>query len=235
MYCSNCGSNLPDNSVFCQNCGASFAQTSQQPMMQQPMMQQPMMQQPMMQQPKKSKKPWIILGITLGLLVVVITTVIILLFACNGNKSSSPQELAENVFNALADNDEDDFADTFYPAALNIYNNEYADEGITVCEDLIADFYECIEDSLDLNNLNSCSISSVRILETETLSPQHTLTISSNFANTKGYIKMDSAAIIYGEVDIKVKGTKCTFEFEMYICECDGTYYLVEFDDFDIK
>ena len=226
MFCSNCGSNLPDNSTFCSSCGSPLSHTPQQPMMIQPMM---------MYQPNKSKKPWIILGITISLLVIVITTVIILLFACDNNKSSSPKELAENFFNALADKDEKDLYDTFYPAALNIYNYEYASEGITLFQDLTSDFYDCIEDGFNLDNVNNCSISSVRILDTEKLSPEDTYRISSHYANTKGYIKVDSALIIYGETDITAKGNKCTFEFELYLFECDGTYYLVDFNELDAK
>ena len=66
MFCNQCGTQVPDNSTVCSNCGAVFAapQAAPQPMMQQgqPMMQQgqPMMQQgqPMMQgQPMYNGQP----------------------------------------------------------------------------------------------------------------------------------------------------------------------------------
>ncbi|MBP5208349.1 MAG: zinc ribbon domain-containing protein [Clostridia bacterium] len=56
MYCKNCGAQLPDNAVFCTECGAQQAapkpqpQPKQQPTYQQP--QQPVYQQPVYQQPQ---------------------------------------------------------------------------------------------------------------------------------------------------------------------------------------
>lgn len=74
MFCSNCGSQVPDGQAFCSNCGANVAgaqaqpqqpqqnyyqqpqqpqyQQPQQPMYQQP--QQPTYQQPMYQQPQQA-------------------------------------------------------------------------------------------------------------------------------------------------------------------------------------
>ena len=56
MYCKNCGAQLPDNAVFCTECGAQQAapqpqpQPQPQPTYQQP--QQPVYQQPVYQQPQ---------------------------------------------------------------------------------------------------------------------------------------------------------------------------------------
>ena len=89
-FCSNCGTQLSDDTVFCSNCGSKQAvmnpqQTNvQQPYMQQPNAQQPYMQQPYVQQPnmqqpysnaaaapKKSMLPWLIVaGIALVIVLV---------------------------------------------------------------------------------------------------------------------------------------------------------------------
>lgn len=53
MFCNQCGTQVPDNSAVCPNCGAALSnpQAPQQPMMGQPMQGQPMMGQPMQGQP----------------------------------------------------------------------------------------------------------------------------------------------------------------------------------------
>lgn len=44
MFCPNCGNQIPDDSVFCENCGANLA-AAQQPAQQTPYQQQPQMAQ----------------------------------------------------------------------------------------------------------------------------------------------------------------------------------------------
>ena len=44
MFCTNCGYQNPDDSVFCENCGANLA-AAQQPAQQPPYQQQPQMAQ----------------------------------------------------------------------------------------------------------------------------------------------------------------------------------------------
>ncbi|MGN1159091.1 MAG: zinc-ribbon domain-containing protein [Lachnospiraceae bacterium] len=57
MFCNQCGTQVPDNSAVCPNCGAAFSnpQAPQQPMMGQPMPEQPMQGQPMMGQPMQGQ------------------------------------------------------------------------------------------------------------------------------------------------------------------------------------
>ncbi|MBQ2980503.1 MAG: hypothetical protein IJD58_00085 [Lachnospiraceae bacterium] len=119
----------------------------------------------------KKKKPWIILGITITLLVAVITTVIILLFACNGDKSSSPKKLTKNIFKALANEDEDKLESCIYPTMLREYNSSYSDDYDEFCEEYIDEFYYTVENRLDLDDIDSCRVTSVRITETKEVSP----------------------------------------------------------------
>ena len=58
MFCTNCGTQLPDGSRFCSNCGAPQAAAPAQPTYQQPAYQQPVYQQPAYpQQPMYQQSP----------------------------------------------------------------------------------------------------------------------------------------------------------------------------------
>ena len=57
MFCNQCGTQVPDNSAVCPNCGAALSnpQTPQQPVMGQAMQEQPIQGQPMMGQPMQGQ------------------------------------------------------------------------------------------------------------------------------------------------------------------------------------
>ena len=185
MICSKCGSNIPDNSAFCITCGSPVATQSvmeqpvmeqpvmqqpimqqpmmQQPMMQQPMMQQPMMQQPMMQQPKKSKTPWIVLGISITALIAIIVTIIIVLFACKSDDEkttekigSSPNSVVTAFFKALANDSNKDLDKTLYPAIIEFYKDygrEHYDEFVEEIYDSLEYYHDETVKSFKVNNV----------------------------------------------------------------------------------
>ena len=205
----------------------------QPPMMQAPMMQAPMMQAPMapMMQPKKSKAPWIILGISITALIAVIVTVVILLFACNGGiggSNSSTKSVVTAFFEALADKDEKDFNKTLYPVITEMY----ASEDYSYFDDICDEFYEILEDRHD-GTVKSFTVDKVTIKETEKVSAEELAEANSYLKNMDGYEKMTYGSTILGTVDITIKGKSYELEFEMEIVGCDGDYYILDISDIE--
>ena len=205
----------------------------QPPMMQAPMMQAPMMQAPMapMMQPKKSKAPWIILGISITALIAVIVTVVILLFACNGGiggSNSSTKSVVTAFFEALADKDEKDFNKTLYPVITEMYGSE----DYSYFDDICDEFYEILEDRHD-GTVKSFTVDKVTIKETEKVSAEELAEANSFLKNMDGYEKMTYGSTILGTVDITIKGKSYELEFEMEIVGCDGDYYILDISDIE--
>lgn len=122
MFCTKCGNQMPDDAVFCTSCGNKIegtnnmnsstnaeAVTNTQPVVN---------AQPVGQQfaapKKKSKAPWIILGVSIALLVAIITTVIILLVACSDDNNDSPNSVITAFFDAVTDNDSEGLLELVY-------------------------------------------------------------------------------------------------------------------------
>ena len=205
----------------------------QPPIGQPPMMQAPMMQAPMapMMQPKKSKAPWIILGISITALIAVIVTVVILLFACNGGiggSNSSTKSVVTAFFEALADKDEKDFNKTLYPVITEMY----ASEDYSYFDDICDEFYEILEDRHD-GTVKSFTVDKVTIKETEKVSAEELAEANSFLKNMDGYEKMTYGSTILGTVDITIKGKSYELEFEMEIVGCDGDYYILDISDIE--
>ena len=205
----------------------------QPPIGQPPMMQAPMMQAPMapMMQPKKSKAPWIILGISITALIAVIVTVVILLFACNGGiggSNSSTKSVVTAFFEALADKDEKDFNKTLYPVITEMYGSE----DYSYFDDICDEFYEILEDRHD-GTVKSFTVDKVTIKETEKVSAEELAEANSFLKNMDGYEKMTYGSTILGTVDITIKGKSYELEFEMEIVGCDGDYYILDISDIE--
>lgn len=253
MICSKCGNNIPDNSAFCISCGSPVTQSvmeqpviqqpvmqqpmMQQPMMQQPMMQQPMMQQPMMQQPKKSKGPWIALGVSIAALIAIIVTIIVVLFACKSDDEkstekagSSPKAVITAMFEALANENNKDFDKTLYPAILEMYK-EYSPD-LTYYDGILSDVYDTLEYYHD-DTVKSFKVSNITIEETEEADEEDLDNANEVLSEYDGYKKMTYGATVYGTVTLTVGKEKYVLDFEFEIVKCGETYYILDFSDLD--
>ena len=241
MICSKCGNNVPDNSAFCIKCGAPLTQSVmeqpmiQQPIMQQPMMQQPMMQQPITQQPKKSKTPWIILGISITALIAVIATIIILLFACksddeksNEKTASSPKSLITAFFEALGDENSKDFNKILYPAIIEMYK----DYGIDYYDETLADVYDTLEYYHD-DSVKSFKVSKVNIDDIEVADSDNLDNANEVLSVYDGYKKITYGAAVTGTITVIVDEENYVLDFELEIVKCGNTYYVLDIIDLD--
>jgi len=77
MFCPNCGSNLPEGTVFCGNCGAPqrTQQAAQQPQYQPPVQPQPAPVQPRRVQPQAQKSPLMTIAFILSLVLLVASVI----------------------------------------------------------------------------------------------------------------------------------------------------------------
>lgn len=288
MNCTNCGNNLPENSLFCPSCGTAVQVQVQQPPVQTPVTPQPayneqvmyqppvnneqamyqppvnseqamyqppvnnmqgMYQQPLYntqatyQQPvnngqtafqqgynpyaapqkKKSKAPWIALGVSLFLLIGIIALVIVLLVSCSGADNSSPYAVVNSYFDAIADDDAETCLDTVYPAMVS----QYEDKGYT--EETI--YYMLRSDALSRFSASSASFSNVVITTSEQMDNEEIAEGNQELCELEGYIPITAAFDLYGTVTATFNGA--TVPDSLYwsatvVC-ADGDYYIVEF------
>lgn len=134
MFCTNCGTTIPEDSSFCPGCGANInaAQTNAQqqaPVYQQAPIQQqapiyqqaPVYQQgPYPQKPSK-KKGWII---ALIIAIAAIVAIGILVFVLIGSKNKSPEDIVEKIEQAYNKQD----LDCFYKCLPDFVEQELKDE-----------------------------------------------------------------------------------------------------------
>ena len=110
-FCSNCGMQLDDNTVFCTNCGAIIdqPQAAQQPQYQPaPGFVPPVVNQQPAPKPKKSKKG-LIIGLSIGGALLLIGIIIGILFATGvlGGKKydNTPSGVVEQLMDGFIESD----------------------------------------------------------------------------------------------------------------------------------
>lgn len=239
MNCTKCGSNLPENSMFCPGCGSAVQtappqnpvyeqpvqQSTGQPMYQQPVQQQPA-GQPMYQQPypttpkKKSKAPWIALGVSLFLLIAIIAIVIILLVSCGSDANSSPEKLVTGFLEAISDNEAEDCLDTLYPVTLQMEGgNSY-------------NVYNTLR-TMVLSSLDATSVSftNIAITDSEKMDAENLKEGNQALSSYSNYIPMSAGFYVKGSAlaTINVVEQK-TIGWEATIVLADGDYYLIDFE-----
>lgn len=143
-FCRKCGSQLEDGAVFCNACGESQntdtqavnevnSQTPINDIVGTP--EQPVYQENPMMPPKKSKKP-LIIGISIGAVVVIAAVVVGLVFLLGGGKggSGSAEGIVKKYLNAYKDFDGEAMADCI------AYSSAYKEEMEESKEELISSF-----------------------------------------------------------------------------------------------
>ncbi len=294
MNCTNCGNNLPDNSIFCPNCG-SPVQTSpasasvpqqriyqapvneqqnmnQQPINNQAMYQQPVNNQAMYQQPannqamyqqpvnnqamyqqtmnnqamyqqpannqamyqqpansqqaytpyvapqkKKSKAPWIALGVSLFLLIAIVTIIIVLLVS-SGPDQSTPKDAVDSFLEAVSDKEQEDLLEVIYPPVISEYDSS------------LEAYYDVLEDTLSEFDTTHVTFEDITVVQSKPMPSNVISNANSNFEQHSGYA-ITSGVNIDGTVMATVNGKQvlCYIEASLVLTTKNDNYYLVNF------
>ena len=227
MFCKKCGTQLNENANFCAVCGTPVganlnqAQPAQQA---EPFAQaQPAVQQwnPTMK-PKKSKTP-LILGLVGAVLALVIVLVVVLLFACSSGKGAdSPQEAVDTYFKALNEKDFNDLKSIAYPAVFNkLYDEDLYDK-----DEYIQTIFESVGPVSRAEDMDSVVFGASKITSKDSVAASNIKQYNSSLKNVDGYVKIEKAVEIEGQVSIKVDGEKGTYKYSAVVLLADGKWYI---------
>lgn len=218
MNCTKCGTSLPEGSVFCPSCGAKL---NVQPVTQQAHEQQPVMQPSIYSPaPKKSKAPWIALGVSLILIIAIIAIVIILLFSCSSNEiNESPTAVVTGCLTSVTSDDVDTFMQTVYPTIIKQY------KAFGYNEDEI---FEGLGASL-LDEEDYDKFSNIKLTDSEPLDSGQLTEYNEYLENMDGYVEVLKLYQVYGTLDAKTDNDSEELSFNAIVAQCaDDNYYIFE-------
>ena len=172
--------------------------------------------------PKKSKTP-LILGLVGAALAVVIILVVVLLFACGGGKGAdSPQEAVDTYFKALNEKDFNDLKSIAYPAVFNkLYDEDLYDK-----DEYIQAIFESVGPVSRAEDMDSVVFGASKITSKDSVAASNIKQYNSSLKNVDGYVKIEKAVEIEGQVSIKVDGEKGTYKYSAVVLLADGKWYI---------
>ena len=134
MFCTNCGTTIPENSGFCPGCGANINAAQANTQQQAPVYQQA----PYPQKNPSKKTGWII-----ALIIAIVAIVVIggLVFVLAGSKNNSPEDIVEKLETAYNKQDLDYFykcLPDFIEKELKAEFNDYYDSEEEFWEEIIS-------------------------------------------------------------------------------------------------
>ncbi len=190
----------------------------QQVMNGQPVYGQPVYGQPYMMAPKKkSKAPWIVLGVSSVLLIAIIVMVIILVVSCNSDDANdSPQSVITSCLTSAAAGNSETLLSTVYPAIIG----RLEDMGYSRSE-----IYENLRDDIVKEGMSFSNIK----LTSNKRSDQDTVSYYNEvFSQYKGYKNISAIYEVNGTLNIKVDGYEWSDPFDATVVLSDGKYYVLD-------
>ncbi len=172
--------------------------------------------------PKKSKTP-LILGLVGAVLALVIVLVVVLLFACSSGKGAdSPQEAVDTYFKALNEKDFNDLKSIAYPAVFNkLYDEDLYDK-----DEYIQAIFESVGPVSRAEDMDSVVFGASKITSKDSVAASNIKQYNSSLKNVDGYVKIEKAVEIEGQVSIKVDGEKGTYKYSAVVLLADGKWYI---------
>lgn len=179
---------------------------------------QPVYGQPYMMAPKKkSKAPWIVLGVSSVLLIAIIVMVIILVVSCNSDDANdSPQSVITSCLTSAAAGNSETLLSTVYPAIIG----RLEDMGYSRSE-----IYENLRDDIVKEGMSFSNIK----LTSNKRSDQDTVSYYNEvFSQYKGYKNISAIYEVNGTLNIKVDGYEWSDPFDATVVLSDGKYYVLD-------
>lgn len=169
---------------------------------------------------KKSKAPWIALGVSIFLVIGIIVLIVMLLISDKPDQSS-PADVINSYLEAISDNDADNYLDTVYPVTLTYYTLAgYSKDDV---------FTYIREEILDEFSATNVSFSDIKITEKEALDTDFIEEVNNELTSMPGFITMTSGHKLSGTVVITTNNSTVTCEWEATVVLADDNYYVLEF------
>ena len=248
VFCPACGSPVENRPVVQEQPNGYAQAVPQQPVVEQPVYSQPVVNeqpvydqqimngqpvygqqvmngqpvygQPYMMSPKKkSKAPWIVLGISSVLLIAIIVMVIILVVSCNSDDANdSPQSVITSCLTSAAAGNSETLLSTVYPAIIG----RLEDMGYSRSEIYENLRYEILEEETGVR------FSNIKLTSNER-SDQDTVSYYNEvFSQYKGYKNISAIYEVNGTLNIKVDGYEWSDPFDATVVLSDGKYYVLD-------
>lgn len=218
MFCGNCGAQNADNSAFCKNCGAQLSGAAQP--------QQPVYQQPVYAAPKKPLNKKLIGIIAGGAAAVVLVVVLLIVLLGGGGTAGSPEDVAENYVDAMANFDTDDLLALIPEVALDyVADEEGYDDIDEMREDMKAgeDEMDAMMDMVDKFSVDCEALKTTEYKKADLQDVQEAYEEEFD-------VEVTAAASVEVEINMEISAMGQTMdessEMTIPVVEIDGNWYL---------
>ena len=166
---------------------------------------------------KKSKTPWIVLGVSLFLLIVIVSVVIVLIVT-SGPDQSNPDTVCEEFIQAISENDCDTALELLYPAVVSQIQQK------TVTPEAAYAYIrnEILEDLGDVD----LTFSNVEFVSIKALSDRKIIEARQESSAYSGYIYITTILSIEGTC---MNDGLRIFNWKAEVALADGKYYIGNF------
>ncbi len=232
MYCIHCGNALPDNANFCQHCGTAL----HIPQETHPLLKDFNPSTHVIQKPKRSKKPFVISGICVLVLLIILSPFIIGaiadLFTPKTNNYYTAEDVAEACIKSIIKNDTETFSIAIYPPILNEYKAAHDYNNSDVLKAMRNNLSEII--NLSTLKYRSFDVTYISFWYDDTDKDafnKELAELNDEYKDSDGYIRITSGADLEGTVRFENKyGEYFTLGWYADVVCADGHYYILDFE-----
>lgn len=246
MFCAKCGNAVPDNASFCPSCGSPIqvapqqqANTYQQPVIQ-PILQQtvhPLLvgyeQSTYIPKKRKSKAPFIIIGVSIFLVIAIIATIAIIIACQPKDVNESQYSVTEAYLEAIIKKDTKSFSKTVYPALISEYTDNYNMNISAMLADARAELLTSLDTStIKLDYATVTSFSSWDIDEwDDEYGNDDIAELNNEFKNKRGYVYINKGWDVEGHLSCIIDGNlQITATWYADVIYADEKFYILDLE-----